>query len=77
MDYTVLASLYDVYTFGMIMHIDRGALDCGSITTLFLSGEQFISYPSFHRNLHFKVIHNLIGDDHNNYNGLSADRWIE
>ena len=82
-DYSFLSKLSDTNTFGEIILIDTQdnpqTYHYSDFTTLFLTGEQKShgAYPALKINLHFKVIHNLIGDNHYYYTGLSANRWIE
>ena len=82
-DYSFLSKLTDTNTFGHFEQITSSStidFDYSSTTTLFLTGLKRAgtsSYPSLRLNLHFKVIHNLIGDNHLYYTGLSAIRWIE
>ena len=82
-DYSFLTKLSDTNTFGEVIIIDsqdhQEVFNYSNRTTLFLTGYQRGqgAYPSLHLNLHFKVIHNLIGENHSYYTGLSADRWIE
>ena len=82
-DYSFLSKLTDTNTFGHFEQFTTTStieFDYSSTTTLFLTGLKRAgtsSYPSLKMNLHFKVIHNLIGDNHSYYTGLSADRWIE
>ena len=82
-DYSFLSKLSDTNTFGEILLIDTQGnpqfYSYSDFTTLFLTGTQQSrgAYPALKINLHFKVIHNLIGDNHYYYTGLSAGTWIE
>ena len=81
-DYSFLTKLSDTNTFGEVIIIDsqdhQEVFNYSNRTTLFLTGYQRgDGYPALRLNLHFKVIHNLIGENHSYYTGLSADRWIE